>query len=140
MAPSKPWGTAYLLVYRGWVAIDEHDLRRARDVFVQSLSLAGDLGAEVRVLGALEGIAQLAMLKGQPDIALRLVCAVAVLRVTSGVPLPGLERARVEQMLASARGKLPAAQADLECHAGTALSLSQAIALALDTATGFALS
>ena len=118
-------------LYRsGDVACEAGDAGAALPAYRESLAVAVELGARGQLADALEGFAMLAAAQAQPERALRLAGAAAVLRDATGRHRHPAERPRLERALAAARAALGAA-APAAWQRGRRMTAEQAIADAL---------
>jgi tetratricopeptide (TPR) repeat protein len=126
------WGIASSLGNLGLVAFERGDYARAVALLEEGLALARDIGAKHRVTECLEGLATVAGALDQPERAARLFGTADALRAALGAPLPPRERARREQAVAALRDALGEAAFAAAWAEGRALSLEDAVALALE--------
>ena len=98
--------------------------------YVESITSYVRIGDRWTAIQAVEDLAWLATLQGDPERALRLAGAAAGVRAAMGTPLPPGDQTRLDAVLAPARQAL-AAQAEALWSAGQALSFEEVIALAL---------
>jgi predicted ATPase/transcriptional regulator with XRE-family HTH domain len=106
------------------------DIAAAVELYRQSLMLANALGFDPGVAEGLEGLASCAA-RSQPLLAARLFARAAALREEMGLPVSVAEQARYDQALYAARHVAGPDAWQAAWHEGRALSLGQAIALAL---------
>jgi predicted ATPase/transcriptional regulator with XRE-family HTH domain/Tfp pilus assembly protein PilF len=125
------WGIALLLTNLAEVARAQGDSARAAHLYRQSLGLYRDQQNHLDVGECLEGIAALACACGEPARAVHLLAATAALRATLGMPMPPVERAGYEHVLAVARAAISAAAFDAAWTTGQVSSLEDAITYAL---------
>jgi tetratricopeptide (TPR) repeat protein len=118
--------------FLGLLALRQGDHAAARVRYVASLEHQQGWPALPWTIGALAGLATVAVAEGQAARALRLAGACAALGEAAGLRLPRAERAVVERAIASARAALGERQADAEWATGQALQVEQAIASALE--------
>jgi predicted ATPase/DNA-binding CsgD family transcriptional regulator len=124
------WGMALALVALGQISLDEEDLAVARALFAQSLSLSRELGDRHGLARSLEGMAAVGV-RGDPQRALQLVGAAAALREAGAAPLSPTERALLDHHLVPARAVLADQRSIALMTEARALSLDEAIGLAL---------
>jgi tetratricopeptide (TPR) repeat protein len=120
-------GMAASLNNLGDIACARGDYVGARSRYEQSLAIAVELGHQPRIAGLLESFAGLAAAQAQPERAIRLAGAAAVLRLALGTPLPPEEQTRFERNLEPARQMLPEALAAAVRAEGQSMSLQQAL-------------
>jgi non-specific serine/threonine protein kinase len=139
LATSREMGAQYLvastLARLGVLSIERLDLSEAHALLVESLSLCRDIGDRQGIARGLEGFAQLACVEEQPETALRLMGAAATLRTAIGAHLSRMEAAQLERRVAPARETAGESASDAAWAAGHALSLQQALAIAMGTTT-----
>jgi predicted ATPase/DNA-binding CsgD family transcriptional regulator len=100
------WGTSVSLVGLGYVARDQADIVRSMAVFAEGLTLCTELGDRHMLALALDGVAGLALARGEPHRAARLFGAAAALQVASGLLVGPAFRATQERDVAAARAAL----------------------------------
>jgi tetratricopeptide (TPR) repeat protein len=115
------------------VVLDEGEFAEARPLLDESLGISRELGDQTAIAYLLEDYAGLAAAEARPERALQLAGFASALRESIGAPLPPSEQVRVDRMVAPARGTL-LDSGTAEWEAGRALSLEQAIELALSAA------
>jgi DNA-binding CsgD family transcriptional regulator/tetratricopeptide (TPR) repeat protein len=127
------WGIARGLGHLGIAALMQGDLSRADRFFTESISLAEEIGDARLVLGAVMGVAGVALARGEPELASRLLGAVDAARAEAGTgrPAHALHRERIESAVRDALGDSRFAAA---YEAGRGLSFDEAVA----EATGLA--
>ncbi|HJQ14018.1 MAG TPA: tetratricopeptide repeat protein, partial [Anaerolineales bacterium] len=113
------------------VVLDEGKFGDARPLLDESLVINRELGDQTAIAYLIEDYAGLAAAESKLEKALRLAGFAHALRESIGAPLPPSEQARVDRMVAPARGTLPESLVAMEWEAGRALELEQAIELAL---------
>jgi predicted ATPase/DNA-binding CsgD family transcriptional regulator len=128
----------------GEITTAQHDLGRlaheqghdaeAAAWYAEALPVAHRINHTRRIAYLLEGCAELAV-RREPERALRLVGAAAALREASGNRLPPSEQAALKRELAPARRLLGDDAMAAAWAAGTALTVEQAVALALSPPT-----
>jgi hypothetical protein len=131
------FGVTWTTLRLGYVRLQEGDLVQARPSLKESLGFARDLGHTTFVLLALAGCAALAADGGHETAAVRLFGRAA--RLLEAPPeYSGLTsvaaRAACGPRLSRLRRHVPPERFQAEWSAGHALTLEQAITLALDTA------
>ena len=113
------------------VVLDEGKFGDARPLLDESLVINRELGDQTAIAYLIEDYAGLAAAENNLEKALRLAGFADALRESIGAPLPPSEQARVDHMIAPARGALPESIVAVEWEAGRSLKLEQAIELAL---------
>ncbi len=124
-------GIANVLGLLGRVALLEGDAERAAQYYAASLRIMGELSNRLGIASCLEGWAEVALAQGRPARAARLCAAAATLRDAIGAPLWPVERARYDRTVAAARAQLDAAAFAAAWEEGRALSMEDAVTLAL---------
>jgi tetratricopeptide (TPR) repeat protein len=123
--------TASIHLNLGNVATRRGDPEMARAHYLESLAMNRQRGYRGGIAACLEGLAGVATV-GQPDRAARLFGAAAALRAADSEPIPPADLASYEVGVARARAALAPAAFTAAWEAGQALSLEQAVALALE--------
>jgi len=113
------------------VVIDEGEFAEALPLLDESLELNRELGDQTSIAYLIEDYGGIAAAEGEAEKALQLAGFAAALRESIGAPLPPLEQARVDRMIAPAREALLEALATAAWEAGQSLELEGAIDLAL---------
>ena len=126
------WGIANSLSSLGEVALAQGDYPAARDFLEESLAITQQLGDRVAIAYLLEYFGGLAAAQDEPERALRLAGAAAVLRETIGAPLPPTEQSALEHMLAPARQALGETATASAWAEGRMMPLERAIEYALE--------
>jgi len=126
------WGLAFVLCAMGQAVHEQGDNVRAQALFTESLTLHRELGGALYAMDCLEGLAHIAVAQGQPGRAARLVGAADTLRAASGAPLPPPDQAGYDRLVTAVRAALSEESFAAAGAAGAALSLEQAITLALE--------
>jgi hypothetical protein len=111
----------------GHLALDRGDDQAAWTRFAESLEIFAELGYKYGIAYALEGLADVAMTKGDREQGIRLAAAAAGLRETIGVVAAAEFQARHGRALAQARSMLPADVAETAWQDGCTLSLEQIV-------------
>jgi predicted ATPase len=127
-------GTASSLLHLAIVVQSQGDLGAARALFDASLAISREQGLKPRIAENLEGLAAVAVAQAEPERAARLFGAEEALREAMGAPLPPADRAEHERSVAAVRAALGEEAVAAAWAAGRAMSLDEAIALALDEA------
>ncbi len=126
---------ADVLVNLGMALLDQGEIERAVALYAESLELFRGVGSTWGLAYYLEGMARGACAQGQPGRGARLCGAAEAVREAIGAPLPPVDRASYLRTVAAARealGDHAYAQAWAE---GRSLSLEQALAEAIITAS-----
>ena len=126
-----PYPLAWTHTRLGRAAMARGDVGAARSAYEEALGIGYRIGMPRQMIFALEGLAALDAVVGQPDRAARLLGATDAIRAVIGAPLPPLlqeahERAVTATQAALGETAFAAAQAE-----GRELTLDQAVALAL---------
>ncbi len=119
----------------GYLACAAGDAKAAYRAYHESLTLAVESGFSDQISYALEGFAMLAAAQAQPERALYLAGAAAVVRVTTGRPRKPAERPRLQQALAAARAALGSAE-EAVWQRGRRMTPQQAVDAALAALVG----
>jgi non-specific serine/threonine protein kinase len=127
-----PRGVAYALWGLGQVALAQRSHAEARACFHESLSIAFGLNDLWTLPYDLEGLALLAMAEAQPERAAKLFGAVAAVRERTGSPTAPVWNVEHERAMAAAREQIGAIRFAAARAEGAALSLAEAVALALE--------
>jgi predicted ATPase/DNA-binding CsgD family transcriptional regulator len=114
----------------GWVALSRHDLELAQASLSESLQLSQATGQRLAVARGLEAFAALTVASGEPARAVRLQGAALALLETVGHVPSALARARLDDLMTSARRQLGPAAAQALLAEGARMSAGAAIALA----------
>ena len=117
----------------GEVARDQGDHAAAAVYYREGLTIWAALKDRWNTTSTLDGVAMLALDRGQPERAARLFGAAVALRETVGAPLAANERADQERYVALVRVALGDEPFMVAWEAGRALTLEGAIAEALET-------
>jgi predicted ATPase/class 3 adenylate cyclase len=124
--------TANVLATAARLARDQGQYAVARARLAQSLATFKDLGDRRGIAFALEGLAGVAAVEGEPLRAHRLAAAAITLRRIIGAGAPPGWRADLERTLAEASRGLAPARIDEATARGRAMTLTEAIAFALE--------
>jgi len=127
-----PAGVADSLRVLGNVAREQGNFGRARDLYAESLALYLEAHDDGYIADCLESMAKIASARSQPQQAVRLLGTVETLRAAVGAPLPPRERIAQDRLVVAMRAAIGADAFAAAWAAGGALSLEQAIALALE--------
>ena len=117
----------------GLVAAAQGDYERAAVHFEEGLLLSRDIGARHILAEALEGLAWVAAARGQWRRAARLGAAAQAERDVLGQPVPSTDREQHDRAVQAARATLGEATFAAAWAEGLAMTLDEAIALALGT-------
>jgi predicted ATPase/uncharacterized protein HemY len=124
-------GVMHALADLAETALKEGDLAKARSCLRESLETARELGTSSGLARALEGLAILAVEERQPERALRLAGAAAVLREWQGMHLRPATAAEHARTLDQARIALGPEASEAAGAGGRSMTLEQAVAYAL---------
>jgi predicted ATPase/DNA-binding CsgD family transcriptional regulator len=130
------WLTAYALTILGSVWLMRDEVTRARDVFVESATLARDRGDRLLIHQPLVGLALVMAAEGAPEQATRLLAACDAFAATTGGHNPEPYQTQVVQALAHARTRLGADRYAAAWDAGRTLPLVAALDEALAFVNG----
>jgi hypothetical protein len=100
------WRLALSLDCRGEIALTMRDYELALASFGESLALWSRMGARRGIAGCLEGIAALALCRGNAEVAAGLYAAADALREAIGAPRPPRLRPAHEQAIGALRREL----------------------------------
>jgi predicted ATPase/transcriptional regulator with XRE-family HTH domain len=112
---------------RAHAALTQDDPVLAARLFTETIVMAQEIGVERIVLGALAGLAGVALALGQPRRAVRLLGAMEAARESSGAGRIG-DAWHAERILAAARTSLPEPASAAAWEEGRALRFAEAIA------------
>jgi predicted ATPase/DNA-binding CsgD family transcriptional regulator/Tfp pilus assembly protein PilF len=124
-------GAAIALNNLGNVASVQGDYHAAHGFYVKSLEATQTLGDKRGIARLLENFADLAARQGQPERAVRLVGAAAVLRIAVSAPLSPLMSNKVQHTLDLARKALPPKEVAEKWDEGQAMAMDEATAYAI---------
>jgi predicted ATPase/DNA-binding CsgD family transcriptional regulator/transcriptional regulator with XRE-family HTH domain len=124
-----PFGIALTLGERAHAARMQGDQVLAARLFAESIAVAAEIGSERILLGAVAGVAGVALALGQPERAIRLLGAVEATK-TSGVGRLA-HAAHTERILAEVRTSLPEPVFVAAWEEGRQLSSADAVTEAL---------
>jgi predicted ATPase len=135
-------GIARALTSAGHVAHDQGDSVDAERLYQESLALYGEMGAMFAVVPCLESLAQVLcspraeMLQvGRVGRGVQIWAATTTLRVAQGTPRPPADHTAFEASIGTARASLGEDAFAVAWAAGAALSLEQAMAVAMQPGT-----
>ena len=123
--------TAAALCNLGMAACAYQDYDRALGAVRQSLDLYRDLGNMAGVAESLTGRAQVAIARGEAELAVRMLAAADVLRQSSHIFLPPSDRAEYDRLLTEARTMMSEVAFDEAWARGQGMSVESALADAL---------
>jgi len=125
-------GIAIALCDLGALSEDQGNYEQAHSLQAQSLAIFRELGDRKAMIERLEEMARLATALGQLERAARLWGAGESLRKVIGTPLPPFERASYDLQVAGVRAALVQETFESAWEAGSAMSLEEAVAYALE--------
>jgi predicted ATPase/class 3 adenylate cyclase len=125
------WGVGVSLGTLGWIALREGDWSRAITRLGESLEIRREIGDKSGSAWCLERLAEVALAQGQAEKAVRVFGAAAALRDSIGSVSDPVDQPEYESTLASLRAELGDVRFAAIWHEGLALTLEQAIQLAL---------
>ena len=118
-----------------WLALDRGDYATAEALLREALACFQQPGDQLGLASVLRGYAAIALARGEPERALRLLGAAAALRDPGELAvLPRADAERVRRTEALARQQLEPEAADVALAAGRAMPLEQAVAYAQEEA------
>jgi predicted ATPase/class 3 adenylate cyclase len=121
------WAIANTLNNLGNVLRSQGDLQAAARLYQESLAIYAEFGDKRALAYLLEDMAGLAALQGRAEQALVLAGRASSLRDAVGSPLSSTEQAKLEQLLAPAKGALGEAAQARAREAGKGLTLEQTV-------------
>ncbi|MDF3041547.1 MAG: adenylate/guanylate cyclase protein, partial [Thermomicrobiales bacterium] len=124
------WLILLVLNQRGHAALAEEDLPRAAGCFAESITEARSTQQTRTILGAVHGLAGVALALGQPERAARLLGAVGAAREALGMGRIS-QKHHGERITADTRAALEAAAFEEAWTAGRVLTVEEAVAEAL---------
>jgi predicted ATPase len=124
-------GVAHALQNLGEVATELKEFTKARGLFHESLSIRRDLGLRRGYAYSFEGLAHLAEQENQAARAIQLFAAAQTLRLVIGAPLDADVQQQYTQTLVNLRARLGDVYYDTQWSKGAAMTLDQALDLAL---------
>ncbi len=128
------WGTTLALTNLGRASLGLEDLRRACSTLVESLRLSEALGERRNIAECLEGLAAMALQRGDAECGAQLYGAAGSLRAVIGSPISPAERTHHRLRLDTLRQRLGGDRFDVLTGEGRAMGLANAIAMATDMA------
>ena len=129
---------AWSLIVLGRLETLEGDLTVARALYEESLVIGKEGGNKLNITFYLEGLADVAMVQGDPAWAAKLWGAAETLREAMGAPIPPVYRADYERSVSVARTRLGEKAFAVTWSEGRTMSLEQILA-AMGTAETLAL-
>jgi predicted ATPase/class 3 adenylate cyclase len=128
---------ALILLNLGQIAVEEGELLAACALFGEAVDLVRERGdfalPEQLVAGAVEGFASIAVGRGEPVAAARLLGAAHAWRQLDNIRLEGWERSILDRTLTAARAGLSTDEFASAFTAGTTLTLDEAVEYARAT-------
>jgi len=132
-----PGMMAWVLGHLARVSHARGDVLEAERQYGESMTLFQKVGATWGMTECLEGVARLALATDRPERAVELYACAAAVRENIGLPLTRRIASERQAALARLRSLLGASRFEAEWRTGRALSLNEAISLALPrSATG----
>jgi predicted ATPase len=125
-----PWIAVIVINLRGYAALRQHDLRLATRMFAEAITVSRGLQHAHSLLGALAGLAGVALARGQAERAARLLGAMDAARATVGMRRWD-NWLHAERITADVRAAMRIAAFEEAWSAGRALPLEEAITEAL---------
>jgi predicted ATPase len=126
------YGISYQLWYLANTVRDQHNYEQAKRLYRESLQVRHALMDKRGIAECFESLVEVAVAEGQPVRAARLFAAAHWLRETSSTPLDAHGRPAQERAVANARTALGEDAFAAAWAEGRALSLEEAVALALE--------
>jgi non-specific serine/threonine protein kinase len=127
-------GRAVSMFNLGQLALVANDSRTARGLYQGSLAISVKLGARSTIAYALEGLAGVAMLEGQPERAGRLLGRAEALRKAINAQMDASDLPLHERTVSAVRAVLGEEEFTAARTAGAGLSLERAVQLGLEEA------
>lgn len=122
------WGTAAARYYEGEIRLDRGEYAEAAMAYRASIAISWALGDPWTTGAGIGGVATIAALCDEPQIAARLFGAADTLCVAAGAFLPVLERDSYERIVTAARATPDTAAFNRAYDAGRVQALSDAVA------------
>jgi predicted ATPase len=129
-ATGDTWATAMALEIRGHLAVFQSDLDLARDRLGETIAMGSQVGDDRTVLGAIAGIARIALAKGNPDDAAVLLGAIAS-KTEKGAGIPALTRPMIEPLVEQCRNALEPERFQRDWESGYVMTTEELITFAL---------
>jgi non-specific serine/threonine protein kinase len=133
VAYGDAWNTGRTVGFAnlGLVAYAQGDFSSARSCFVDSLAVARHLGDRSSIAGAVEGLAGVYAELGEPQRAVRLLGAVDAMRKAIHLPIGAGDRPQYDHYVTTAKSAMDSDSFEAAWREGAAMTLEQAIELAL---------
>ena len=131
--PEPPWTLVNVINMRGFAALLQNDLPLAARLFAESIERGRSLHHSWVLLGAMAGLAGVALAQGQAERAARLLGAIEATRASVGMRRTD-HWIHAERIVADTRAALPAADLEQAWSAGRAVPLDEAVTEALTIA------
>jgi non-specific serine/threonine protein kinase len=128
------WWSAWSRSRLGYIYLRQGNIAQARQAFESSLQQFKKYESVVGLTVTIEGLSILHMNYGQPERAARLIGWVEAMREQNGDIRPRLEQNSLERDLAILQAKLAKAQLTRLLEEGRAMTVEQAVTLALEPA------
>jgi predicted ATPase/class 3 adenylate cyclase len=125
-------GVSMGLCNLGWMALLQEDLRRADDLYRESLSLSWDTGLNLIVQSVLEGFACVAGAKGETERAARLWGAAQAIHETRGIPRDPDFLGEADTRISAVRSGMGEGVWEEAWRKGRAMTLDEAVSYALE--------
>jgi tetratricopeptide (TPR) repeat protein len=125
-------GTAAVQINLGYIMLELSDAGRAENYFRQSLSISRDLGQRTDIIECLEGLAGVALLRGEPARAARLISAAETSRKEIGSAIADYLLPRYQWIVETIAAALDPETLEHERKLGRSLSWEAAVDNALD--------
>ena len=129
------YGSARALVALGDVARAHGDLAHALACYREGLALSRGVGDPGRIILALQGLAEIALMQGQPAHAARLLARATATRTEADLTLLPVGQAVYEHTVTAVRAALKKAAFEAAWPAGGSLPLDQVVGEALEAIT-----
>lgn len=127
------WGVGVSLGTLGWVAMRQGEWEQAVVRLAESLEVRQEIGDKSGSAWCLERLGEIALARGQTAKAARVFGAAASLRASIGSVMDAVDQSEYASKLATLRAQLGEAQFAAAWGEGGALTLEQAIELALNS-------
>lgn len=132
----SPWAPLkWIPVHLGYIALRQGDTAHAKKHFETSLQNFRETGITIGIVYTIEGQASLAVLQKQPARAAQFFAWADAMRETLGNTRPPVEQASVERDLVTIHRQLDEASFATAQEIGRAMSMDEAIGLALDSSS-----
>jgi len=112
----------------GYVALFQDDYAKARTFYEEALALHREFGEKWFIASCLDGLAEVAIAKGQPEWAAHLLAAAALLREDLGVSPPSYNLANYERAVDTTRAQLGEERFAAAWAEGRKMTLEQVLA------------